>query len=74
MGGSKSSEVWTVSEKQTIGNLLSARKITGMLLGSSRSVAMECAASERVLRARIEQCQALLVSKGGVNGAHEADA
>lgn len=81
-GKGKTETVWTVSEKQAVGNLLYgrilgiepklARKLTGMLLGTSRTVAVECAASERVLRARIDQCKELLEKKNAPNGDKKA--
>jgi hypothetical protein len=75
-GKGKGSQVWTVAEKQSVGNMLysrilsvypkRARKITGMILESSRAVATECVSNSKVLKARIEQCRALIDEFEGV--------
>jgi RNA recognition motif-containing protein len=75
-GKGKGSQVWTVAEKQSVGNMLysrilsvypkRARKITGMILESSRAVATECVSNSKVLKARIEMCKALIDEFEGV--------
>jgi uncharacterized protein (DUF1778 family) len=50
-----------------------ARKITGMILESSRAVATECVSNSKVLKARIEQCRALIDDFEGVEADEPAE-
>merc|ERR1719421_1669627 len=82
-GKGKGSQVWTVAEKQSVGNMLysrilsvypkRARKITGMILESSRAVATECVSNSKVLKARVEQCRALIDEFEGVEADEPAE-